>query len=282
MLLGIVLPQALFGKGIQLFMIAYPNIDPVALSVGPLNIHWYGLMYVIGFTAFLLLGKYRAKQAHSPIKSEQVDDIMFYGALGVVLGGRIGYMLFYNFQSFLNDPLSLFQVWQGGMSFHGGLLGVTMVVLLLAYRWRISFLALADFIAPLVPIGLGAGRIGNFINGNLWGEVRDAPWGMVFPNAGDEPRHPSQLYQMALEGVILFIILWVFSRKSRPTGAVAGLFLIFYAIFRIIIEFVREPDAHIGYIAWGWLTQGQLLSIPMLLLGVFLFIYAYKKKSISS
>lgn len=263
-------------------MIAYPNIDPVALSIGPLNIHWYGLMYVIGFTAFLILGKYRAKQAHSPIKSAQVDDIMFYGALGVVLGGRIGYMLFYNFQNFLNDPISLFQVWQGGMSFHGGLLGVTAVVLLLAYRWRISFLALADFIAPLVPIGLGAGRIGNFINGNLWGTVTDVPWGMVFPNGGDEPRHPSQLYQMALEGIALFIILWVFSRKPRPTGAVAGLFLIFYAIFRIIVEFVRVPDAQLGYIAFGWLTQGQLLSLPMLILGIFLFVYAYRNQKKSS
>lgn len=257
-------------------MIAYPNIDPVALSLGPLNIHWYGLMYVIGFAAFLTLGKYRAKQPHSPIKSEQVDDIMFYGALGVVLGGRIGYMLFYNFQNFLNDPLSLFQVWQGGMSFHGGLLGVTAAVLFLAYRWRISFLALADFIAPLVPIGLGAGRIGNFINGNLWGKVTDVPWAMIFPNGGAEPRHPSQLYQMALEGIALFIILWLFSRKPRPTGSVAGLFLICYALFRMIVEFVRVPDAQLGYIAFGWVTQGQLLSLPMLALGIFLFIYAYR------
>ncbi|MGV6808282.1 MAG: prolipoprotein diacylglyceryl transferase [bacterium] len=260
-------------------MIAYPNIDPVALSLGPLNIHWYGLMYVIGFAAFLILGKYRAKQAHSPIKPEQVDDIMFYGALGVVLGGRIGYMLFYNFQNFLNDPLSLFQVWQGGMSFHGGLLGVIAAVLLLAYRWRISFLALADFIAPLVPIGLGAGRIGNFINGNLWGTVTDVPWAMVFPNGGAEPRHPSQLYQMALEGIALFIILWLFSRKPRPTGAVAGLFLMCYAFFRIIIEFVRVPDAQLGYIAFGWVTQGQLLSLPMLALGIFLFTYAYRRQN---
>jgi len=255
-------------------MIAYPHIAPVALSIGPLNIHWYGLMYVIGFAAFLILGKYRAKQPHSPVRSEQVDDIMFFGALGVVLGGRIGYMIFYNFDQFLANPLALFQVWNGGMSFHGGLIGVTLVIFLLAYRWKINFLKLADFIAPLIPIGLGAGRIGNFINGNLWGNPTNLLWGMVFPNADDLPRHPSQLYQMALEGILLFIILWIYSGKKRPTGSVAGLFLILYALFRMLVEFVRTPDAHIGYIAFGWLTQGQLISIPMLILGIWLMFYS--------
>lgn len=253
-------------------MIAYPQIDPVALSVGPVNIHWYGLMYVIGFAAFLILGKYRAKRPHSPVSAEQVDDIMFFGALGVVLGGRIGYMLFYNFDQFLANPLTLLQVWNGGMSFHGGLIGVILITFLLAYRWKINVLKLADFIAPLIPIGLGAGRIGNFINGNLWGNPTNLPWGMIFPNADELPRHPSQLYQMALEGIILFIILWIYSSKKRPPGAVAGLFLIMYALFRMLVEFVRTPDTHIGYIAFGWLTQGQLLSLPMLVLGMWLMV----------
>lgn len=260
-------------------MITYPQIDPVALSIGPLNIHWYGLMYVIGFAAFLILGKHRAKQAHSPVKPDQVDDIMFYGALGVVLGGRIGYILFYNFDQFVQNPLLLFQVWNGGMSFHGGLLGVILVTFLLAYRWKINVLKLADFIAPLIPIGLGAGRIGNFINGNLWGNPTNLPWGMIFPNADNLPRHPSQLYQMALEGVLLFIILWLYSRKQRATGSVAGLFLVFYALFRIFIEFFRSPDVHLGYIAFNWITQGQLLSMPMLILGLWLLYLSKAKKS---
>jgi phosphatidylglycerol:prolipoprotein diacylglycerol transferase len=257
-------------------MIEYPNIDPVAISIGSLNVHWYGLMYVIGFAAFLILGKYRAKKAYSPVSPDNVDDMMFYGALGVVLGGRIGYVLFYNFSAFLDNPLTLFQVWHGGMSFHGGLIGVITVMLLLSRRWEINFLRLSDFVAPLVPIGLGAGRLGNFINGNLWGKPTDMPWGMVFPHADNLARHPSQLYQMFLEGILLFIILWVFSGKQRPAGSVAGLFLVCYGVFRFIVEFVRVPDVHIGYIAWDWLTKGQLLSLPMILLGLALITFAYR------
>lgn len=260
-------------------MLTHPHIDPVAISLGPLQIHWYGIMYVIGFVGFLVLGKYRARQTGSLFKPEQVDDMMFWGAIGVVLGGRIGYMLFYNPREILADPLSLFQIWDGGMSFHGGLIGVVIVMFVLAWKWRVHVLQLADFVAPLIPIGLGAGRMGNFINGELWGKTTDVPWGMVFREAGDLPRHPSQLYQMFLEGFLLFALLWWFSSKPRPAGAISGLFLVAYAIFRILVEFVREPDEHIGYLAFGWLTQGQLLSIPMLLLGLGLIFWSYRHKS---
>ncbi|PID48878.1 MAG: prolipoprotein diacylglyceryl transferase [Proteobacteria bacterium] len=258
-------------------MLTHPQFDPVAITLGPLKVHWYGLMYVVGFLGFLLLGKYRARQAGSLFKPEQVDDMMFWGALGVVLGGRCGYMLFYKLRGFMSDPLSFFQIWDGGMSFHGGLIGVIVVMLVLAWKWRAGFFQLADFVAPLIPIGLGAGRIGNFINGELWGKTTDVPWGMVFQEAGPLARHPSQLYQAFLEGFVLFILLWWFTRKPRPAGAISGLFLVLYAIFRILVEFVREPDLHIGYIAFGWLTQGQLLSIPMLLLGLGIMWQAYRQ-----
>jgi len=258
-------------------MLIHPQIDPIALSLGPLKVHWYGLMYVIGFLAFLLLGKYRARRANSLITTEQVDDLMFYGALGVVLGGRVGYMLFYNLGQLSSDPLSFFQVWDGGMSFHGGLLGVILSMFLLAKKWNLKFFQVSDFVAPMVPIGLGAGRMGNFINGELWGKPTDVSWGMVFPQADQLVRHPSQLYQFILEGIILFTALWLFSNKKRPIASISGLFLIIYGVFRFIVEFVREPDAHIGYIAWGWLTKGQLLSLPMMLLGVALIFWAYQQ-----
>ena len=258
-------------------MLIYPQIDPIALSLGPLKVHWYGLMYVIGFLAFLLLGKYRARRANSTITEEQVDDLMFYGALGVVLGGRIGYMLFYNVGQLANDPLSFFQVWDGGMSFHGGLLGVILVMFFLAKKWNLNFFQVSDFVAPMVPIGLGAGRMGNFINGELWGKPTDLSWGMIFPQADQLVRHPSQLYQFLLEGIILFTALWLFSNKPRPIGSISGLFLVIYGFFRFIVEFVREPDAHIGYIAWGWLTKGQLLSLPMILVGMGLIFWAYQQ-----
>ena len=260
-------------------MLTYPQIDPVALSLGPLKVHWYGLMYVIGFLGFLVLGKYRAKKPNSPVTPEQVDDMMFYGALGVVLGGRIGYMLFYNFSKLTDDPISFFQIWDGGMSFHGGLLGVILVMYILAKKWNLKILQIGDFVAPMIPIGLGAGRIGNFINGELWGKPTDVSWGMVFPQADQLARHPSQLYQFALEGVLLFTILWLYSNKPRPVGSVSGLFLVIYGIVRFIVEFVREPDAHIGYIAWDWLTKGQLLSLPMILIGCGLMVWAYKNKN---
>lgn len=257
-------------------MLTYPQIDPVALDLGPLKVHWYGLMYVIGFLGFLLLGKYRAKKPNSPVTPEQVDDMMFYGALGVVLGGRVGYMLFYNFSTLVNDPLSFFQIWDGGMSFHGGLLGVILVMYMLAKKWDLKMLQIGDFVAPMIPIGLGAGRIGNFINGELWGKPTDVSWGMVFPQADQLVRHPSQLYQFALEGVLLFTILWIYSNKPRPVGSVSGLFLIIYGIARFAVEFVREPDIQIGYIAWDWLTKGQLLSLPMIVIGLALIFWAYR------
>lgn len=206
--------------------------------------------------------------------------MIFYGALGVVVGGRAGYVLFYNFEQFMTDPLWLFAVWEGGMSFHGGLLGVILVMLLYARKLGVSFFALTDFVAPLVPIGLGAGRLGNFIGGELWGRVTDVPWGIVFshPLAGELPRHPSQLYQLALEGVALFIILWCYSAKPRPTLSISGLFLICYGLFRFAVEFFRQPDAHLNFVALDWVTMGQLLSLPMVVAGLVLFFMAHRRQ----
>ncbi|QKT02974.1 prolipoprotein diacylglyceryl transferase [Ectothiorhodospiraceae bacterium 2226] len=258
-------------------MLTYPDIDPVAFSIGPLAVHWYGLMYLFGFAAAWWLGRRRARAPHWGIGAQQVDDLVFYNVLGVILGGRLGYILFYNFGEWMADPLMLLRVWEGGMSFHGGLLGVLIATWWYAHRNGYAFFQLTDFIAPLVPIGLGLGRLGNFINGELWGRVTDLPWGMVFPGAGPLPRHPSQLYQFALEGVALFVILWLYSARPRPTMAVSGLFLIGYGVFRFLVEFAREPDAHLGYLAFGWLTMGQVLSLPMILVGVGLFWLAHKR-----
>ncbi|RMG51073.1 MAG: prolipoprotein diacylglyceryl transferase [Gammaproteobacteria bacterium] len=258
-------------------MLTHPQIDPVALSLGPLQIHWYGIMYLLGFAAFWWLARLRARKPWSPIRPQQVDDLLFYGAMGVIIGGRLGSMLFYNFDRLLADPLSLFRVWEGGMSFHGGMLGVIVAVWLYGRRQGVSLLQLTDFGAPMVPIGLGAGRIGNFINGELWGKPTDLPWGMVFRSGGPLPRHPSQLYEFLLEGVLLFIILWLYSARPRPVGTVSGLFLLFYGMFRFLVEFVREPDANIGYLAWGWLTMGQLLSLPMILAGLALYLWARRR-----
>lgn len=260
-------------------MLTYPDIDPIAVSLGPLKVHWYGIMYLIGFAAAWWLGKRRAARPGSPLTPEQVADMIFYGALGVVVGGRAGYVLFYNFEQFLQDPLWLFAVWEGGMSFHGGLIGVIVTMLLYARKLGVRFFALADFVAPLVPIGLGAGRLGNFIGGELWGRVTDLPWGMVFPHAGDLPRHPSQLYQLALEGFALFVILWLYSARPRPTMAVSGLFLICYGIFRFMVEFVRQPDAHLNFVALDWVTMGQLLSLPMVAAGMLLFLLAHRRQA---
>lgn len=258
-------------------MINYPNIDPVALSLGPLQIHWYGVMYLIGFAAAWWLGNKRAARPGSGWKSQHIEDLIFFGALGTVLGGRMGYVLFYNFPAFVDDPLMLFKIWQGGMSFHGGLLGGIVSMWFFAGRHNKSFFEVIDFAAPLIPIGLGAGRIGNFINAELWGKVSDVPWAMVFPGGGPLARHPSQLYQFALEGVALFLIVWLYSSKPRPTMAISGLFIISYSVFRILIEFIREPDAHLGYLAFGWLTMGQILSLPLLAVGIVLMVMAYKK-----
>jgi phosphatidylglycerol:prolipoprotein diacylglycerol transferase len=253
-------------------MLNYPQIDPVALSLGSLNIHWYGLMYLVGFLGAWLLGRYRATR--NGWSNDQIDDLIFYAAMGVVLGGRIGYVLFYNFPAFMDNPIILIKIWQGGMSFHGGLLGVLIAMYLFGKKYKHSFFEVTDFIAPLVPIGLGAGRVGNFINGELWGKPTDSVFGMLVPGLGELPRHPSQLYEAASEGVLLFLILWFYSSKPKPTMAVSGLFLIGYGVFRFSVEFVRLPDAHLGYLAFGWLTMGQVLTVPMLLLGVFLMFKA--------
>lgn len=259
-------------------MFIYPEIDPVALKIGPLSIHWYGLMYLIGFVSAWFLANIKAKKSHQ-WTSQQVSDLIFYMALGVLLGGRIGYVLIYSLPSFLANPLMLFKIWGGGMSFHGGLLGVILSMWLFARKNHKSIYVVGDFVAPLVPIGLAAGRLGNFINGELWGRVTDVPWGVVYPFLGPEPRHPSVIYEFLLEGVVLFFILWFYSAKPRPTKAVSGLFLLCYGLFRIFIEFFRQPDAALGFIAFHWLTMGQLLSIPMVFLGALLLYLAYTHKN---
>lgn len=258
-------------------MLAYPDISPVALELGPLKIHWYGIMYLIGFAAAWWLGRRRAERREWLGAPARVDDLIFYGAIGVVLGGRIGYMLFYNFDIWLADPLRLLRVWEGGMSFHGGLIGVLVALWLFARRYQFDYGTVIDFIAPLVPIGLGAGRLGNFINGELWGRVSDLPWAMPFPGAGPLPRHPSQLYEFLLEGVVLFLLLWWFSARPRPRWAVAGMFALLYGLFRFLVEFVREPDAHLGVLALGWMSMGQILSLPLLLVGLLLLLHAYRR-----
>lgn len=262
-------------------MLKYPNIDPVAIAIGPLKVHWYGLMYLIGFLAAWLLGKHRLRKGNGLMTEQQFGDLIFYSAMGVVLGGRLGYVFFYNFDRFLADPLWALKLWEGGMSFHGGLLGVIAAMLWMTRKLNRRFFEVADFIAPLVPIGLGTGRLGNFIGGELWGKATDVPWAMVFPRADDLARHPSQLYQFALEGVVFFALLWIYSSRPRPVMAVSGLFLAAYGFFRFLVEFVREPDAHIGYLAWDWLTMGQVLSLPMIIGGVALMVWAYRQAEYS-
>jgi phosphatidylglycerol:prolipoprotein diacylglycerol transferase len=254
-----------------------PSIDPVAVQLGPISIHWYGLMYVVGFLGGWALGIYRAKQPNSGWRAEEISDFLFYIALGVILGGRLGYVFFYQFAYYLKHPLEIFFIWAGGMSFHGGLIGVCVALWFYARKTNRPWLAVTDFLAPLVPVGLFPGRIGNFINQELWGKVTDVPWGMVFKTGGPLPRHPSQLYEAALEGLALFAILWLYTRRPRPVAAVSGMFLIFYGLFRFIVEFVREPDAHLGYLAFGWVTMGQVLSLPMIAIGVWMVWWAHRR-----
>lgn len=265
-------------------------IDPVAVQLGPVAIHWYGLMYLLAFAAGWWLGRQRIRAGRLPVDEKAFGDLAFYAMLGIILGGRLGYVLFYGYADLLRDPLMLVRVWEGGMSFHGGLLGVLVAVWLWSRRHRLHVFDTIDFVAPLVPTGLLFGRIGNFIGGELWGRTSDLPWAVVFRDAPGVPevpvgtlrelaasgaldglaRHPSQLYQAALEGLVLFAVLWWFSSRPRPRYAVSGLFALLYGVFRIAVEFLREPDAHIGYLAGGWLTMGMLLSLPLVAVGVFL------------
>jgi len=259
-------------------MIIYPEINPVALSLGSLKIHWYGLMYLIGFVSAWRLGLYRIQKGNSDWTVKQVEDLIFYGALGVVLGGRVGYTLFYNFSTFSDNPVTIFYIWQGGMSFHGGLLGVIAAFFLFARKHNKNFFQVSDFMAPMVPIGLGAGRVGNFINKELIGRPMESvmPWAMDY---GDHiARHPSSLYQAVTEGLLLFIIVWIYSSKPRPLMAVSAVFIGSYGLFRFTTETFRTPDSQIGFIAFDWLTMGQLLSLPMILIGIFVYIRAMKNK----
>lgn len=252
-------------------MLMFPAIDPVLFKFGPLTVHWYGVMYLVAFGSAWGLAKYRARQLG--FDYSQIADLIVWGALGAVLGGRLGYVLFYRGTDVLIDPWLPLRIWQGGMSFHGGLIGVVIAILLFARRQRLSFYRLMDFVVPLVPLGLGAGRLGNFIGGELWGRPTDLPWGMVFPHVDQLARHPSQLYQCFLEGVVLFTLIWIYSASPRQPLAVSGLFLLAYGSLRCLVELARQPDVHMGeqgFIAWGWLTQGQLLSIPMVMLGLYL------------
>ncbi|MCX7125927.1 MAG: prolipoprotein diacylglyceryl transferase [Gammaproteobacteria bacterium] len=258
-------------------MFYYPSdINPIAFSMGPIKVHWYGLMYLVGFVGAWLLATYRAKTIG--LTKDQVTDLIFYAALGVVLGGRIGYMLFYDLPGLLAHPITLFRVWDGGMSFHGGLLGVLLALYFYGRYLKKSVWELTDFIAPMVPIGLAAGRAGNFINGELWGRVTTVPWGMIYPNAGPLPRHPSEIYEFLLEGVSLFLILWFFSKKPRPRFAVTALFLLGYGSFRFFCECFRQPDPQYGYLLWGWVTMGQILSFPMIIAGIISLLFIYKRK----
>tara|TARA_Y100001973_G_scaffold20426_1_gene30155 strand:+ start:721 stop:1542 length:822 start_codon:yes stop_codon:yes gene_type:complete len=262
----------------------HPSIDPVIFSIGPLALRWYGLMYLLGLAFAYYWGKRQANMPHYAQQGwteKRFSDLLFWSFMGVILGGRIGYVLFYQFEYFIANPLYLFDMSSGGMSFHGGLLGVITVLAIFAWRTQLRFLQIGDFVAPLVPMGLGFGRIGNFINGELWGRTTDVPWAMIFPAVGPDPRHPSQLYQAALEGLLLFVVLALFSRKPRPMGAVSGLFLIGYGAARFFIEYFREPDAHLGLLYFGW-SMGQWLSAPMILLGVVLMAWAYRFNKVSA
>ncbi|NKB38154.1 MAG: prolipoprotein diacylglyceryl transferase [Gammaproteobacteria bacterium] len=260
-------------------MLKFPDIDPIALDLGVLQIRWYGISYVCGIMLAWYLLAYRARnKVELGWSANQVGDLIYYGTLGVIVGGRLGSVIFYNLPYYLANPLDILKVWQGGMSFHGGLIGVMFAIWFYARKFERRFFDVSDFLIPVVPVGLFFGRIANFINAELWGAPTTLPWGMVFPGAGDFPRHPSQLYEAALEGLVLFFLLWFYSARHQPRMAVTGSFLLGYAFFRSLVELVRQPDAHIGYLIGDWLTMGQLLSLPMLLAGLTMLIIAYQRK----
>ncbi|RKF35748.1 prolipoprotein diacylglyceryl transferase [Paraburkholderia fungorum] len=289
-------------------MLIHPNFDPVAIHLGPLAVRWYGLMYLVAFIAAIVVGRLRLRLPHVAAQgwsARDIDDMLFYGIVGTILGGRLGYVLFYKANYYLAHPLDIVKVWQGGMSFHGGLLGVTLAMVLFAYQRKRTLLQVTDFVAPMVPAGLAAGRLGNFINGELWGRVTDpqAPWAMLFPTAAKDdaawlaahpqlasrwnldavfaqyhmlPRHPSELYEIALEGIVLFFVLWFFTRKPRPVGAASAIFLTGYGLARFTVEFAREPDDFLGLLAMG-MSMGQWLSLPMILVGLAMMAWAYRR-----
>ena len=285
-------------------MFVHPQFDPVAIQLGPLAVRWYGLMYLLAFIQIVILGKFRARQnLLTGWHPRDVDDMLFYGVFGTILGGRLGYVLFYKPFYYFAHPAEMLAIWQGGMSFHGGFLGVLIALWLYARNRNKRWLEVTDFVAPLVPLGLAFGRLGNFINGELWGRVTSAtaPWAVYFPQAAAEdkawitafpqeaaarglpavyervgmlPRHPSQLYESALEGLVLFALIWLYARNRRPLGAVSGLFLIGYGSFRFLVEYAREPDSFLGTLAWG-MSMGQWLSLPMIVIGVLMMLWAY-------
>lgn len=252
-------------------MLNFPQINPIAFSLGPVKVHWYGLMYLLAFSLAYLLAHLRRNRYKLPWSDLEISDLIFYCSLGIIIGGRVGYMIFYDFHNFIRAPWILFKLWDGGMSFHGGVIGVFLGALYFSKKFSKKLLAVGDFITPLVPLGLACGRIGNFINGELWGRPSSMPWAMIFPMSDGNPRHPSQLYEFLLEGIILFFIMWWYSSKKRPLGRISALFLICYAICRIIAEFFRQPDLQLGFIFANWVTMGMILSLPMLIIGLIIW-----------
>jgi phosphatidylglycerol:prolipoprotein diacylglycerol transferase len=256
-------------------MLVHPQFDPIAVEIGPLAVRWYGLMYLVGFLLIWAAGRWRIARNPGVWTTKDLDDALFYGIIGTILGGRLGYVLFYKLGDYLAEPWRIFFVWEGGMSFHGGMLGVIFALWLFARRRRQDWLRVTDFVAAVIPLALAAGRLGNFINAELWGRATNVPWAMIFPNVDSTPRHPSQLYELGLEGIALFLLLWTYSARPRPRGAVSGAFLLGYGTFRFLVEFTREPDSYLGFLALG-LTMGQWLSIPMIVLGLAMILWAYR------